>query len=229
MYDIGLSEGTLLNTFIACHEKLESFDNGVKEALIVSPQTHFDESGLRVNKKLHWLHVASTERLTHYEVHEKRGTEAMDEIGILPKFKGKAVHDHWQSYFNYQCEHVLCNAHHCRELVCHEEQYKQSWCKEMKALLLIIKGEVDSLKTEGRTKMVTQRLESYENDYSRILSNGLSEIPALPVATNTTGKRGRKKQHPTKNLWDRLNCNYNNKISINYPLMIACIYCWIVS
>ncbi len=205
VYDIRLSEGTLLNTFIACHEKLENFDNAVKEAVIVSPQAHFDESGLRVNKKLHWLHVASTENLTHYEVHEKRGTEAMDDIGILPKFKGKAVHDHWQSYFNYTCEHVLCNAHHCRELVYHEEQYKQSWCKDMKALLLTIKTEVDSLKTEGHTKMAAQRLENYENEYARILNNGLSEIPVLPIATNTAGKRGRKKKHPTKNLWNRLN------------------------
>ncbi len=205
VHDIGLSEGTLLNTFITCHEKLESFDNTVKEALMVSPQAHFDESGLRVNKKLHWLHVASTEKLTHYEVHEKRGTKAMEAIGILPKFKGKAVHDHWQSYFNYGCNHVLCNAHHCREFVYHEEQYKQSWCKDMKALLLNIKDEVDTLKAAGFTKMDTQQLEDYENKYARILNNGLSEIPVLPIATNTTGKRGRKKQHPTKNLWDRLN------------------------
>ena len=91
-------------------------------------------------KKSHWLHVASTEKLTHYEFHEKRGRRAMDAMGILPGFKGTAVHDHWKSYFQYkECGHGLCNAHHLRELTYHEEQYSQEWCIKMRECLLEIK------------------------------------------------------------------------------------------
>jgi transposase len=72
---------------------------------------------MRVQGKGWWLHVCSTKTHTHYQIHQKRGTEAMDEIGILPKFKGKAVHDGFKSYNQYECSHNLCNAHHLWELV----------------------------------------------------------------------------------------------------------------
>ncbi len=48
-----------------------------------------DESGLRVKGQLHWLHVASTAALTSYEVHTKRGHEAMEDAGILSAFRGR--------------------------------------------------------------------------------------------------------------------------------------------
>ena len=58
--------------------------------------------------QLHWLHVASTAALTYYEVHTKRGHEAMEEAGILSAFRGMAVHDHWKPYFTYdKCGHAL--------------------------------------------------------------------------------------------------------------------------
>jgi transposase len=204
VHSLLLSEGTLVNTNVACHGKLEEFDAAVKKELIVSAQTHFDESDMRVIKKLHWLHVASTDKLTHYEIHAKRGTEAMDDIGILPKFKGRAIHDHWYSYFQYDCEHGLCNAHHLRELVYHEEQNEQSWCKKMRLCLLEIKSEVEALKAAGRNKMNPKRTKYYSQRYDRILRAGLNEIPELPVRANAKKKRGKKKQHPAKNLWDRL-------------------------
>ena len=121
-----LSAGTLFNTNKACSEGLEGYEAEVKQQLKESKVAHFDESGVRVMKKSHWLHVASTEKLTHYEFHEKRGRRAMDAMGILPRFKGTAVHDHWKPYFQYkECGHGLCNAHHLRELTYHEEQYNQ--------------------------------------------------------------------------------------------------------
>ena len=115
----------------------------VRQQLIASNVTHFDESGMRVAGQLHWLHVASTSHLTHYHVHRKRGREGMIAGDILPKFEGKAVHDHWSPYAKFEaCEHTFCNAHHLRELQFVAEQYQQTWATEMGQLLLAIKAEV---------------------------------------------------------------------------------------
>jgi transposase len=155
LFALSLSEGTLFNIIKGCHKKLFAYEEMVKELIIKSKVAHFDESGMRANKKLHWLHVASTKMLTYYELHEKRGSEAMDTIGILNVFQGRAIHDHWKPYFNYTCRHGLCNAHHLRELTYHEEQYQQAWCSKMKAHLLEIRETVEE-KRERKILNLTQ-------------------------------------------------------------------------
>jgi transposase len=116
-------------------------------------------TGMRVKGKLWWLHVACTEGLTYYFVHQKRGGEAIDEMDILPllgathaeetsarlhpQFQGKAIHDGWKSYQGYDCEHFLCNAHHLLELIFIGEQYQQAWAIQMLILLGRIKYMVD--------------------------------------------------------------------------------------
>jgi hypothetical protein len=52
--------------------------------LIAAPVLHADESGLRVEAKLHWLNVAATALLTFVGMHRNRGAEAMDALGVLP-------------------------------------------------------------------------------------------------------------------------------------------------
>jgi transposase len=54
---------------------------GVKQQLINAAVAHFDESGLRVENQLQWLHVASTPEVTLYHVHAKRGQLGMEAVG----------------------------------------------------------------------------------------------------------------------------------------------------
>jgi transposase len=115
-----VSEATVLKASEQLERCIEPSTAAVKEMLRDADVLHVDESGLRVRGQRHWLHVASTEHLTSYELvsgvgpslHAKRGQEAMDDAAILGEFKGRAVHDHWKPYFKYdECDHALCNAH----------------------------------------------------------------------------------------------------------------------
>jgi transposase len=196
------AQALILDANAALVDQIEPSLEATWQQLIASPVVHFDESGLRVEGKLNWLHVASTEWLTYYTVHPKRGQEGMRAMGILPLFQGRAMHDHWQSYFIFDhCQHTLCNAHHLRELQFVMDQYQQSWAEEMSQVLLDIKAEVDAAPLEHMS-LAPERLTHFEQRYHELISQGLKANP--PPAHPPPKKRGRKKQSPPKNLLDRL-------------------------
>jgi transposase len=162
LFGCPMSEGTLANLIGECHERLELPVQQIKEQIAQAPVVHFDESGSRVEKKLWWLHVASTTNATYYGIHRKRGTEALEAIGILPDFAGRAIHDFWKPYFSYECAHGLCNAHHLRELIFVHEQHHQDWADTMIDCLLDIKKAVALAKptTEHLTETQIQDFEA---------------------------------------------------------------------
>jgi transposase len=112
----------------------------VHRQIISAPVAHFDETGARVDGRLRWLFSASTEALTFYALHDKRGKDGIDHAGVLPHFSGIAVHDGFKPYRRYydNARHALCNAHHLRELQAIIEQdpnAKQTWARAMDRLL----------------------------------------------------------------------------------------------
>ena len=137
LYSQALSEATVVAANQRAYDHLAPFEQRVIELLPQALLNGCDESGLRVAKSLHWLHVVSNPRLTFYGVHAKRGAEAMDHFGILPRCKNWLIHDHWKPYFTYQnCLHALCNQHHLRELKFLYEEHQDNWAQEMSCFLL---------------------------------------------------------------------------------------------
>ena len=201
---VKVSEGTLYTNREQCFEGLATIEAEIEQAIKNSEVANFDETGLRVNKKLWWLHVAATDGLTYYFVHKKRGREAMDEMGILPEFRGHAVHDGWKSYQGYGCGHVLCNAHHLRELQYILEQYGQLWTFQMSVLLVSIHRWVETLKAEGANALPTGDLATLEARYQAILEEGFAANPLPEVVKTRARKRGRPKRSPPRNLLERL-------------------------
>jgi transposase len=132
-----LSKATLVAANQRVFAQLEPFARALADQVPQAEVVHLDESGLRVQGALHWLHVASTRELTFYGVHPKRGVEAMDGFGIVGACRQWVVHDHWKPYFAYeQCLHALCNEHLLRELKFLWEEEQETWARQLSDLLL---------------------------------------------------------------------------------------------
>jgi transposase len=213
-----VAEGTLWAALNECAQALAGTEAIIKQGGSQSPVAHFDETGLYVEGRRGWLHVASTESLTHYACHGKRGSVATDEIGILPDFRGTAVHDGWGSYRRYDCAHALCNAHHLRELTFVQEQLGQAWAGQMKALLVEIKGVVDKAKASGQARLEPARIQAFEQRYEQILAPGVGLETAAPP--EPSAKRGRPRQSKAKNLLDRLRRYRQETLAFLYDFQV---------
>ncbi len=199
----GMCVGTLQTLIQRCAASLEPVEQQIKAALSHAPVLHQDETGLYVANQRQWMHVSATERLTHYAVHPKRGKAALDAIGILADFAGVSVHDGWSSYWQFLCQHALCNVHHLRELTYLDEEQQQVWAGQMKELLLDIKAAVEQARAQGRSHLHPLEVADWKARYQARLSEGyLANPPPDPPAES--GKKGRRKQSAARNLLDRL-------------------------
>ena len=198
-----LSQATLVNANRAASEILKPVEDEIKRHIINSSVAHFDETGIRVNGKREWLHVASNKKLTCYGIHKKRGCEAMNDIGILPDFRGTAVHDCWRSYLTYSCSHSFCNAHLLRELTFLEEEKEEKWAGKMGKLLLDIYAECKNAKASRKERLSKALLKRFEKRYDRTVAEGFLTNP-LPKSRSQPGKRGRIKKTKAGNLLERL-------------------------
>jgi len=196
-----VSEGTLFRAINACHHRLSRVAQAIKAQLRKAPIVHADESGVRTAGSLHWLHVASTDRLTFYGVHAKRGCLAMDEFAILPGFSGRLIHDFWKPYFTYDCRHGLCNTHHLRELLFLVEEHHQAWAQKMMALLLDLHDFTSTRKENRPLQLTDEEKAPWLARYRAIISQGWDENP-LPA--QAPEKRGRTKKTKAQNLLLRL-------------------------
>ncbi len=175
----------------AMYAGIEPALTAIWSALQKEDVVHFDESGMRVAGALQWVHVSSTPLLTYLAIHAKRGREALQAIGILPQFRGRAIHDHWRSYLTYNdCEHGLCNAHHLRELQFIVDQYQQSWAEDMKQLLLEIKEAVAEVAPDADSLEPEQRQDFWQR-YDDILQQGLccQSAPCQATAEQTGAQK----------------------------------------
>ena len=195
-----ISEATALKYLLQLDEALQAWEQRSIEQLLAAPMVHVDETSLRVDKSNYWVHVYSTGTTTVKFLHRSRGSEAIDDIGIIPRYGGVIVHDCWASYLSYgHCDHGLCGAHLLRELTFVVTSNGYAWASNMKRLLQ------QRCKTVGKRKGKKLSEREYANlqkRYRHILTRGSKELP--PVPERVSGQRGRIAKSDAHNLWERL-------------------------
>lgn len=196
LFRVRLSEGTVVNMLRKFSELVKDPVNRIWDLLVMSDLLHFDETGMRANKRLRWVHLASTELLTYFFIHDKRGAEAIEAVGLLPLFKGKAVHDFWKPYFSFEdVIHCLCVAHLLRELKMSHEQYAQKWAGEMIGLLVRAHELSKLAKDAALPSLPPDTIASIEAEYKAIVGRGMAENKIEPGKL-AGGKRGEARSKP---------------------------------
>lgn len=195
LYGYDLNSKTVENTLEQGYHLTAALEAAVKEALKRVAAVNFDETGLRVAGKLHWLHTAGNEHYTYLFVHTKRGKKALQsEKSVLKDFTGYAIHDCLAAYFSFSdAKHGLCNAHLLRELQALIED-KSKWAQAMHELLLELHQEL-----AGST-LSEQAAERLRERYRQILHQADQEEPPPKVKEG----KGRPKNTPGRNLLRRL-------------------------
>jgi hypothetical protein len=132
-----ISQGTVSNILNRMRKQSLPAYRVIREAIEKSSVTGADETGERLDGKLHWMWVFQNKLLTYIFQHPSRGKAAIDSHFPDGLPKSILVTDRHRSYFNMEVAgHQLCLAHLLRELVYLEELNKeQTWASDMLKLL----------------------------------------------------------------------------------------------
>jgi transposase len=200
-----LSEASLLQWSELASQRLAPTVERIAELLVASPMQHGDETGIRIYGMLHWLHVNCTRDLTHLSWHASRGREAMQEIGIWPRFAGRAIHDRWASYESYGSAHSWCGAHLLRDCAALVETDPQqhAWAGQMQDFLRQVQDACHEWQGLGLSQVPPLERDEWVARYFEILAQGYAAHPP-PLARPSGKTKGRPKQSRAKNLLDAL-------------------------
>jgi transposase len=195
LYSCSINESSVYSATQQCYDNLDQSEQQIKSKVAQSNVVHVDETGLRAEGLLRWLHTASTELYTYLFVHNKRGRLALQsDKSMLNNFTGWLVHDCWSSYFKFtDAKHALCGAHIIRELQALIETGQSKWAKTFQTLLLHIYEMPFDQRIAQRQQIISR--------YKRICQFGLK---AEPPPVKTPAKRGRQKKSKARNLLERL-------------------------
>jgi len=195
LFGYPINESTIFSASQSCYNNLEQTEQIIKTKVSSNDVVHADETGLRIEGKLQWLHTATTRAYTYIFVHQNRGIKALEsENSILNRLTGWLVHDSWSSYFSFKnYKHAVCGAHILRELQGLIDSAQSKWAKTFKLFLMNV-YQMPFCERKKREQQIKSRFNLICNIAEQ------SEPPPIKIP----GKRGRYKRTKGRNLVERL-------------------------
>lgn len=184
LFGCPVSLSTIQRAAKVCSGKLMRYEYRLKAAVRQSQVIGVDETSIRINGQMSWVHVARTDNLTHFAAHPKRGREAFEAICIINRFEGVLVRDGWTAYRKYEkCSHSLCNAHLLRDLtfVGESESRHREWTDKLAGLLLEIKEAVEAARSKQQSSLPDFEQQRYSNHYDGILEQAECAVRGSPT------------------------------------------------
>lgn len=188
VYQMPVSEGFLAGVLTDAGQRAQQTTGDLRALLDQARVAHFDETGVRVDGQLKWLHTACTARVTLLGVSAWRGTKAINELGVLPDFTGTVVHDGYNSYRGYTTPtHALCSAHILRELLAvTDRDPAQVWASDLSALLRAANKRAHHARDTGKQRLPKQYLTQLRSQYRALIRAGMRANPR-PARTGRKG------------------------------------------
>ena len=199
LFGCHLSPATVERSGRVFSGKLVRSEQRIKVAIRDAAVIGADETGLRVAGRGGWVHVARTDALTHLAYDPRRGLDAMQEVGILPQFRGTLVRDGYLSYTRFEaCRHSLCNAHLLRELVFVEEAdpAQAVWTKPLALLLLEIKEAASEARAAGQARLSEAAQGAYLRRFDRLVKKADRLNPRPREGGDGAGDSPKRKRPP---------------------------------
>ena len=194
---LNVSQRSIENFNQEAYEALEDWEKTAKEDLINSEVLNGDETGININKENAWIHSLSNEHTVLMMPHKSRGSEAMDDMGILPNYNSILCHDFWSAYSGFDVIHACCHAHLQRELTKAAEGFGQKWALKFKKLFL----RINKMRDGQEGVLSWTQIQRIEDTYSRLLQEADIECPEN---LDREKKRGRIGQSYPRQLLNRL-------------------------
>ena len=200
-----LSSGTAYNFLRSFAHRCDDALGAIRNYLASCNAKGADETGLRAEGRLHWLHVVCDGRATYLYADRKRGFDAIRNDGLLLDASGALVHDCWSAYFNLEnMEHAICLQHIQRELRGAMEREKEyaDYFKEIEDLLLEMReAKLDAMEA-GESSLEHEAIKNFKARFLALIDKGLERFPQPKRRSRL--KLGKMPQGKTRSLLLRL-------------------------
>ena len=175
---VNVSDGTIFNWNSDLSNHLKPVVANIQQNLLNTEILNVDETPIKINGKQMYIHNASNSEYTFQAPHKTKSMVAIDEIGLLPEYRGIIVSDHYIGYYNYGSDNAECNVHIARYLKNITEITNHEWALKFTDFLYEIKKKKEERINSNIGYFTDEEISKIFDKYDDIIKLGNGEYEA---------------------------------------------------